>query len=199
MKLRCSSVCLAAWIFGVAVLPVHANTVWTEDFSDVSDWSVIFDPGSGSSLTSDGNLGLFHVPSAGSEAAFGPIPGTAPFVSLTAGTAANITMSLTTDSLTGSTSYDIRLDEFDAGMNYVSTVFGVLSQGTFTGTTNISLGTFSFSGSTAFVLPKVSVFTGLGDQTVRIDEISFSVIPEPSTLALALFGVALAGLIWKRK
>jgi hypothetical protein len=166
--------------------------VWTEDFSDVTDWSVVFDSGGGANLTSDGNLGLFNVPAAGSEAAFAPIPGVAPMIEFVLANQGNYSVSLSVPTLTDSMSYELRIDQFDANTNYLSTVLGVLPQGTFTGSTNISLASFTFNGSAAYLLPKVEVFTGNGNQTVSFDELSFSVIPEPSSAAL----VVVAGLVF---
>jgi hypothetical protein len=171
--------------------------IWSENFSDVSDWQVIFDPGGGSTITSDGNLGLFNVPSANNQAAFGPTPGVAPLVAFDTAKKNDYAMDFTVPSLTDSTSYDIRLDEFDSNTNYLSTVFGVFPQGTFTGTTNVSLGAFSYNGSTVYLLPKITVFTGNPNQTVSFDSMDFSLsVPEPSTAFLFVVGL---GMMWHKR
>jgi hypothetical protein len=181
-------VCFLSFVAGA-----RAAVIWSEDFSDVSDWQVILDPGGGTSITSDGNLGLFHVGPASSEAAFGPIPGTAPLVDFVPANKNLYAVDLVVDSLTGSTSYELRLDEFGSSTNYLGTVFGVLAQGVFTGTTNIALGAFSFNASAVYLLPKVEMFTGDGDQTVRVDNMDFTVVPEPATVLLVVVGLALLG------
>lgn len=60
---------LATW---TAAARATIITIWSEDFSDVSDWQVIADPGGGSTITSDGNLGQLYVNAGGNLAAFGP-------------------------------------------------------------------------------------------------------------------------------
>ena len=188
---------VAVGFAGFATAARATIIIWSEDFSNVSDWQVIFDPDGGSSITSDGNLGLFHVPSYGTQAAFGPIPGVAPLVSFDVANKNAYTMDFTVPSLTDSTSYDIRLDQFDANTNYLSTIFGVWPQGTFTGTTNVALGAFSYDLATTYLLPKITVFTGNGDQTVRFDSMDFTVaVPEPSTGFLFVIGLA---ILWRKR
>ena len=187
-----SLVTLTACLALARVPAANATIVWVENFSVVTDWTVILNPG-GATITTDGNLGSFNVPPGNAEAAFGPITGVAPLVSFSNAEKHKYTLSFDVDSLTGSTSYDIRLDQFDANTNYISTVFNVFPQGTFTGTTNVSLAGFTFSGSAAFILPKISVFTGDPNQTVVFDNMEFDLIPEPSTtFLLALGGVIVA-------
>jgi hypothetical protein len=107
---------------------------------------------------------------------------------------ANYGFDFITSSLTGSASYDLSLDEFGANTNYLGTVFGVFPQGTFIGSTNIALGAFSFDPNAVYLLPKLTLYTGNGDQTVGFSKMEFTVVPEPSTLVLAIFGFALFGL-----
>jgi hypothetical protein len=175
-----------------------AIIIWNEDFVDVNNWTVIFDQNGGSTITSDGNLGLFNVPSANNETAFGPIPLSSPLVLFQPNSPQDYNMAFTVDSVSWSMSYDIRLDQFDANTNNVGTVFGVYPQGTFVGATNINLGAFTFNGSAVFLLPKITVFTGDGGQVFKMDNINFtsSVVPEPSTLLLFLGGM---GVIWMRR
>lgn len=175
------------------VATARAGVIWTEDFSDVSDWVIIAQSNgnAGASISSLGGLGLFGVASNSSFAAFGP--NTAVLVPFAPPNKNDYAMDFTVPSLTDSTSYDIGLDEFDAGTNYLSTV-GVFPNGTFTGTTNVSLGgPLTYNASTVFLLPKITVFTGNGDQTVRFDNMEFTVVPEPATIFLVAAGLALFG------
>lgn len=184
---------------GLLVGAGRADLIWQESFADVSDWNVIFNAQSdASSLTSDGALGLFFVEVPNNEVAFGPTIGVAPFVTFNPANAADYSMVLIVDSLTSSVSYDVRLDQFDAADAYLGTVFGVVPQGTSTGTDTINLGGFTFDGAAAKLLPKISVFTGpdFGNQTVRFDELRFEVVPEPASALLLLLG---ASVVWRRR
>lgn len=159
------------------------EVVWSENFADVNDWQVIADPGGGSSITTDGSQGLMAVSSPAEQAAFGPKPGVAPLVVVGVKQPGALTMSLTVSKLTQSVSYDIALDEFDAGTNYVNTiwqVFPATSTSTFTGTTNVPLGALKFSASTTYVLPKITVHTGEGRQAVGFSRMEFNVSPRPA-------------------
>lgn len=178
----------------LAAVSARADLIWSEDFSDVSDWTVIFNAQSdASTLTSDGDLGLFYVESVNNEVAFGPNSGVSPFVPFDPNNKDDYTMSFVVDSLTASVSYDIRIDMFDAGNNYLGTVSGVVPQGTFVGTNTVNLGGYTYDSSTAQLMPKITVFTGpdFTDQTVRFDELRFDVVPEPSATLLMLLGAAL--------
>lgn len=192
---------LAAGVAFVSFSAVAQATIviWSEDFSDVSDWQVIFDPGGGSTITSDGNLGLFNVQDDNNQAAFGPIPigpSAAPLVVFNTPNKNDYSMRFTVPTLTTSTSYDIRLDEFDSNTNYLSTVFNVFPQGTFTGSTNVSLGAFTYNANTVYVLPKITVFTGDPNQTVSFDSMEFTVaVPEPSTAVLFIIGFV---IVWRK-
>jgi hypothetical protein len=180
---------LFAAILTSVALSGHANLIWQEDFADVSDWSVIFNNlGGTATVTSDGALADFFVQSGGNEVAYGPNGSVSSYVPFMPANSSDYTLSFIVDSLTGSTSYDIRLDEFNATSNYLGTVFNVFPQGTFTGSTNVNLGSFSYNAGTAYVLPKITVFTGTGDQTVTFDHMQFDQIPEPMSAALLLAG-----------
>ena len=175
----------------------RAVIIWSEDFSDVSEWTVIFDQNGGSSISSDGNLGIFDVPAANNEAAFGPSPLLSPLVPFKPSGASVYDMRFEANSVSLSMSYDIRLDMFDKNTNYVGTVFNVFPQGTFVGTTNVGLGAFAFNGNTAFLMPKITVFTGDGGQTFTMNYLNFAAaVPEPSTFLLFAGGL---GIIWLRR
>lgn len=188
------SMVLLGAVSAVGLRPACGDLIWQEDFSSVADWSIIFNAqADGSSLTSDGFLGSFNVEVVNNEVAYGPVMGVAPMVAFNPVQAADYTMTFVVDSLTASVSYDIRLDLFDSGSNYLATVFGVVPQGTFVGTDTVNLGAFTYADGTALLLPKVSVFTGpdFTDQTVRFDDLQFSVVPEPASAFLGLLGLAL--------
>lgn len=191
------------WLVGgvsvALTVAASANLVWQEDFTDVSDWSVIFNNlGGTAQLTSDGTLGHFFVGAGNNEVAYGPIGAQSGYVPFVPASSSDYTLSFIVDSLTGSTSYDIRLDEFGSTSNYLGTVFAVFPQGTFAGSTNVNLGAFSYDPSTTYVLPKVTVFTGSGEQEVVFDNLQFDQIPEPMTASLLAAGVALLAIRSRR-
>ena len=178
--------------FGVRA---KADLIWTQDFSNVSNWQVVFNPDSSvTGIQSDGTHGLFSVQTNNSLAAFGPNTALSPLAPFVPANNGNYGFDFITSSLTGSASYDLSLDEFDANTNYIGTVFSVFPQTTFTGSTNIALGAFSFNPNTGYLLPKLTLYTGNGDQTVGFSVMELTVVPEPSTLVLAMIGFALFGL-----
>ena len=189
---------LAALLSATLSIGARADViVWEENFSDVSDWNVIFNAqGDSSSITSDGSLGRLFVQVVQNEVAYGPTS-TFAFDPVNAG---DFAMSFTVDSITASVSYDIRLDMFNASSVYVGSVFNVVPQGTFAGTDTVNLGGFTYDPATAFLSPKITVFTGpsVSDQSVFFDNLAFSVVPEPSTTCLLLAGAAALGLIRSR-
>lgn len=171
--MRTLVLCLLILAAGIAA--VHAETtLWSEDFADVTDWLVIDDPGKGSSIITDGSTASLYVNSGASEAAFGPNTAVAPFLEFDPTQKAGFDMTFTVSGLTDSTSYDIRLDEFDVSGAYIGTVYSVAAQGTFVGTKTVNLGAFEFQEKTARLLPKVTVFTGEPKQTVRFKNITFT-------------------------
>jgi hypothetical protein len=185
------SVCLCLLLF--IALDSLGAVVWTEDFSDVSDWMVIFNgQGGDASITSGGSIADLYVQSANNEVAYGPrTDGSAPLIAFDPDRPQIYTMRFIVDSVTYSTSYDIRLDQFDENTNYVGTVGPVFPQGTFVGTAQTNLGSYSFAANTRYVLPKITVFTGDGGQTVTFDHMEFDqlAVPEASTIGLMLFGL----------
>jgi hypothetical protein len=173
--------------------------VWSEDFSNVSDWSVISDPGGGSSITSDGNLGSFYVNASNNVAAFGPNhTGTSGLALFNTANKNDYFLNFTVDSLTWSTSYDLALDEFGADGQYTGTVwqvFPALSTSTDTGSFSVALGAFTYDPGIMYILPKLTVHTGDGGQTVRFDSMSITeTVPEPSSVMLFVTGL---GLVWR--
>lgn len=170
-----------------------AGVVWSEDFSNVSDWKIGYDPGAGSTLTSDGNVGLLYVNAGASEAAFVPDSAVKPFAPFDPIQKAQYTLSLTVASITSSTSYDVALDQFDSSFNFLGTTWNVFpSSGTSvaTGLQNVNLGTLSFDSNTAYLMPKINVHTGNGAQTVGIDDLSISTAAVPEASTSTMFGIA---------
>lgn len=182
---------LVAALSAVLCFSANANVIWLEDFSDTSDWLVGYDPAGGSSISSDGNVGSLYVNGGGTEAAFIPSTGLAPFVPFDPNSKTEYDMIMTIVSVSGSMSYDIALDTFDASHNYVSTVWQVyptFSTSTDTGTLLVNLGAYNFDGGVAYLMPKVTVHTGYGEQTLVFDDLSFThtssqAVPDPTSSA----------------
>lgn len=170
-----------------------ASQIWMEDFDSSSDWVTIFNAqGGGAGVTSQTGVGYFYVDAPNNEVAFGPDPGVPSlFIPFSPVVRYAYEMYFSVTDLTGSTSYDIRLDEFDTNHNYLATVYNIFPQGTFVGSTNINLWPFNFHPQAAYLLPKVTVFTGLGNQEVAFDNMSFDYnsVPEPTTAVLMVLGV----------
>ena len=185
-------------LFAVICLIVNtytasAATVWSEDFSNVSDWRIGYDPGAGSTLTTDGNVGLLYVNSGASEAAFVPDSAVKPFAAFNPLQKSQYTLNLTVASITSSTSYDVALDQFDSGHNFLATTWNVFpSSGTSValGSQSVNLGSLSFDANTAYLMPKINVHTGDGAQTVGIDDLSITTAAVPEASTSTMFGIA---------
>ena len=186
------TVCIAVACLIVQICQAPADVIWSEDFSDVSDWNIGYDPGGGSTLTTDGSVGQLYVNAGASEAAFVPNSGIKPFAAFDPLQSSEYTLNLTVSSITSSTSYDVALDQFDSSFNFVGTLWNVFpSSGTSvaTGLQSVNLGSLSFAANTAYLMPKINVHTGDGAQTVGFDDLNIvTAIPEASTLAM--FGIA---------
>lgn len=159
-----------------------AETVWTENFTDVADWSVIYDPGKGSTITTDGNLGSFTVKAGGSEAAFVPAADVAPYAPFDPAKKAQYTLTFKVEKITASVSYDIAFDQFvePSADGFLGTIWQVHpTNGTSiaTGTVVVNLGGYEFDSTAKFILPKVTVHTGYGDQTVKFDLMQIDLNP----------------------
>lgn len=174
---------------GIMVPAAQAVTIWTEDFSSVSDWSVLTGNGV---ITSDGSLGRFREPD-GADTFFGAFTDSANYSTFDPANKANYDWVFTTDSLMWSVSYAIHLDQFDSSKTYLSTVWNIQPDTTFTGTKTVNLGGFTFDASAAYLSPKVWISTGDPDQSVYYNDMHMDVIPEPASLLL--LGTGLLGLV----
>lgn len=190
----------SACLIGMAIRPLPASSavIYHDDFSDVSDWEVVFNNlGGVATVTSDGSWASFYVAGANNLVAFAPISGVTPLPSFNI--ASTYRMTYAVQSLTYSTSYSIEIDQFDANTNYLATAFGVVPQGVILGTNTVSLEGIAWNINTEYVLPKITVYTGDGNQTVVFDFLDVYPIPEPSSLVLLAMGAMTGiGLVRRR-
>jgi hypothetical protein len=166
----------------------QAATVWTESFTNVDSWAVIVGNGT---VTSNGSQGLFNEPDASDN--FTTIYDKTAAPAFNPANKSDYDWAFKTDSITGSMSYEIALDTFNSSLDYINTVYGIQNNDTFVGTKTVNLGGFTFDSNTAYISPKVTVHTGLGDQTLTMDYMQLDVIPEPTSMLL--LGSGLMGLI----
>lgn len=192
------------------IFAAQAAIVWQEDFSDVSDWTILVNPMGDAGISSDGLLGTFSEPTGGVN---DPRPTFAP-------TSANrfafdpalssyYSMEIVIDSLSWSASHAWALDEFDSGGSYLSTVWNVFpSENRSTlgfnpagpVSTNIALGQFTYNANTAFLAPKFDLSTGDAGQALVLDSITVTqTIPEPATATMMLIGGALGVYLLRRR
>lgn len=185
-------------VVAAGAMPLYA-AVFQEDFSDTSDWAVSFDPGGGSSVSSDGALGHFYVDAPNSFAVFIPPVSMSTLTEFDPTRAGGYIFSIDVDSVTWSASYMISLDLFDVATNYLGTTWNVVSQTAQTGSYSVNLGQFGYGLNTHFITPKVYVFTGDGGQTVSFDSMGVVMIPEPSVFLLMSGGFAALGYMRHRR
>jgi hypothetical protein len=183
----------------VAAMPVVADVIWNDDFSDVGDWSVIWNPSNDATVVSDGSHGLFTEPSPGQGWPNGPAFGPTNRIAFDPLSKSDFSLGFTVTSISNSMSFDIGLDCFSNDYSYVETVWAVFPNQAFVGSTNINLGGFTFNSASVYVSPKLTLHTGEGNQTVAFDSMSMDqqVIPEPGSLALIIGGLAVV-LLRKR-
>lgn len=182
----------------------NAEIVWSEDFSDVYGWGIVYDPGGGSSITSSGGSGAFYVDKGNDQAAFAPLQSDANFIAFDSSKASGYRLDFTVDGLTWSTSYDIAMDEFNSQKQWLSTVWQVYPlqyTTTDTGSLSSSLGGFAWNPDVAYIIPKVNVHTGDPAQTVYFDKMSMALnaVPEPASTTLFFLGSGLFGFRMLRK
>ena len=165
----------------MAVAAVQAGTIWTEDFTDVTDWAVIHDPAGGSKISSDGSLAYLKVAAEKAQASFAPVPELGDLAEFDVTKKKNYALMFTVDKISPSCSYQLAFDEFSSKTGgYISTVWQVFpSKGmaSTSGTFTVDLGKFTFSEQTKFIAPKILVSTGDGEQVVKIDQMRLEYIP----------------------
>jgi hypothetical protein len=167
-------------VVGFAAL-AEAGTIWTEDFTDVADWAVLNDPGGGAQVSTDGSLGYMKVRAASNQAAFAPSPDLATLAEFDVEQKKNYSLTFTIDRVSSSCSYQLALDEFSSkNGGYLSTVWQVFppaGSSVTTGTFTVDLGKFNFNTGTHYVLPKILISTGNGDQLVKMDHMRIDFNP----------------------
>jgi len=178
------------------VSSARSAVVYHEDFSSVAGvWFPVFNQNGGSAtITSDGSLGSFFVELPNNLVAFAPT-GLNPFVAYNSQVAHRLTYAVA--SLSWSTSYSIEIDQFDAGNNYLSTIFNVVPENALTGTRTVDMPTAGWDPAMAFILPKITMRTGDGGQTIAFDFLEIYPLPEPSTMMLLVFGGLLGIRRWR--
>lgn len=148
---------------------VQAEVIWSEDFSDVGEWGVISDPGGGSTITVVDGLGAMQINEGKNTAAFGPNPVSENFIPFDPGKKDAYAINWKIDKLTDSVSWDIAIDEFDSNQQYINTIWYIYPA---KGSTNEkgefskSFGNKTWNSKTSYIIPKVTVYSGNGQQTV---------------------------------
>ncbi|MDP3787352.1 MAG: hypothetical protein Q8R05_07420 [Candidatus Omnitrophota bacterium] len=162
-----------------------AETIWSEDFSDVSDWGVVFDPGGGSvikrsngldSMQSDSNpahMAALYVDKEHAQAAFSPNPVGSNFIPFDPAKKSEYTLKWKVDRLTTSVSWDIAIDEFNANKKYINTIWSICTANNEAGKEfSKNLGNKGWSASTKYVIPKISLHSGDAAQTAYLSYMS---------------------------
>ena len=184
---------LVMGLLAAGVTLASGDIIWQEDFSDLSDWFIVSNPGGDGAMNSDGSQGTFSEPSSGiSGLTFAPTTRAA----FDPAQKETYSMEISIVSLTWSASHKWALDEFDSSGTYIGTVWNVYptesAERSTLGfdpagpvTTNISLGNLTFDSATAYIAPKFDIGTGDGGQSFVLDNLSITqTIPEPATMNL---------------
>ena len=193
---------LVVGLLAAGVTLAGGDIIWQEDFSDLSDWFIVSNPGGDGTMNSDGSHGTFSEPSAAiSGLTFAPTTHAA----FDPAQKETYSMEISIVSLTWSSSHKWALDEFNSEGAYIGTVWNVYptAEGDrstlgFNGagpiTTNINLGTLTFDSSTAYIAPKFDIGTGDGGQSFVLDNLAITqTIPEPATMNL--IGIMLGSVL----
>jgi len=109
----------------VPMLAVHPETIWKKEFTDVSDWLIINDPGSGSKLSVSNGVGAFYVNAPKGEASFGPSPVESNIVPFDPSKASEYSIIWKVDTLSNSVGWDLAVDLFDSCGKWIDTVWNV--------------------------------------------------------------------------
>lgn len=166
---------------GMLVPIACAETVWSEDFSDVSDWGIISDPGAGSTITASGGSGAMYVDKGKNLAAFGPNTTDANLISFIPTKRSEYTIKWRVNDLTWSVSWDVAIDVFDANKQYLDTVWNIYpSMGSTAekGEFSKNLGEKTWNIYTRYIKPKINIHTGEPAQTVYFDYIKVEQTPK---------------------
>lgn len=163
-------------ILGVGMLAsvTHAETLWSEDFSDVSDWGIISDPGGGSTITAVGGQGVMYVDKGDNIAAFGPNQTDANLIPFVPTKRSEYTIKWRVNDLTWSVSWDVAIDVFDVDKEYLDTVWNIypsMGSAAEKGEFSKNLGEKTWDINTRYIMPKINIHTGDGKQTVYFDYI----------------------------
>jgi len=172
-----------AFAFFAAIPAVQAENLWTENFPNVKNWTILSDPGEGSTMTSSDGLAALYVDKGKNQAAFAPLQSEATMVAFDPSKASEYTITWKIDHLTASVSWDLAMDELDANRKYISTVWNVYpvkgncaSIGEF----SKNLGGFTWKPETRYIAPKIDVFTGDPKQTVYVGYIKIDRVKKSS-------------------
>lgn len=165
-------VCLIlACAFFAAAPALRAENLWTENFPNVKNWTIVSDPGEGSTITSSDGLAVLYVDKGKNQAAFAPIQTEATMVPFDPSKASEYTITWKIDHLTNSVGWDLAMDELDANRKYINTVWNIYpmkgncaSIGEF----SKNLGGYIWKPETRFIAPKIDVFTGDPTQAVYV-------------------------------
>ena len=162
---------ILASMFFAAAPAARAENLWTESFPNVKNWTIVSDPGEGSTITSSGGLAVLYVDKGKTQAAFAPLQTEATTVAFDPSKASEYTISWKIDHLTTSVSWDLAMDEFDANKKYINTVWNIfpikgncVSIGEF----SKNLGGYVWKPETRYIAPKIDVYTGDPKQTVYV-------------------------------
>ena len=182
---------VAVWLASAGLAPhAPASVLYEEDFSSVAEWFPVYNQNGGTAtVTSDGDHASFYVQGANNVVAFAPV---FPFVNVhELNPDSSYMMRFGVVSVSYSTSYSIEIDQFDSNSNYVTTVFNVWPEGTSTGTNTFSLANLYIHPSATYILPKITMRTGDGDQTIVFDSLDIYPVPEPTNILMLGLGALL--------
>ncbi len=166
---------------GMLTPVIHAETLWSEDFSDVGDWEIISDPGGGSSITASGGLGVMYVDKSNNLAAFCPRTTDASLIPFIPAKRSEYTIKWKVDNLTTSVSWDIAIDEFDGNKKFINTVWNAypkIGSTVETGEFSKNFGEKTWSFKTKYIKPKITIHTGDAAQKVCFDYIKIEKAPK---------------------
>lgn len=162
---------ILASMFFAAASAVRAENLWTESFPNVKNWTIVSDPGEGSTITSSGGIAALYVDKGKNQAAFAPLQSETTMVPFDPKKASEYTITWKIDHLTYSVGWDLAMDELDANRKYINTVWNIYpvngncaSIGEF----SKNLGGYIWKPWTKYIALKIDVYTGDPNQTVYV-------------------------------